>query len=83
MTTSKRICPRKKGGPPLFDALARSLKVLWFIHIIIAQLVTECLEAHPRARPSLESVKCRLYQMSHYFTLFEKSGTGVVSTLDI
>ena len=22
MTTSKRICPRKKGGPPLFNALA-------------------------------------------------------------
>ena len=25
MTTSKRICPRKKGGPPLFNALATSL----------------------------------------------------------
>ena len=28
MTTSKQICPRKKGGAPLFNALATSLSIM-------------------------------------------------------
>ena len=42
MTTSKRICPRKKGGPPLFNALATSL----YIRIpkdVIPLRVTVCM----------------------------------------
>ena len=40
MTTSKRICPRKKGGPPLYDALARSLITFQhhMPHIVIPRL---------------------------------------------
>ena len=40
MTTSKRICPRKKGGPPLYDALARSLGTM-YSHT--CSLLLECL----------------------------------------